>query len=158
MAVGIFPQKKNQGIQATLRRLSEYPEMLYLRLFTLFTSVPLTAILLTPHAVKPGNALTYAHAISSMCFNTFVLNLVFLTLFDNRHTVSTLFQSQPVYASSALLVKFCFASHSSSSLFSGISILSILNTTGLVPSLQQAIIIRSSFVQPCIIEPPCNAV
>ena len=52
MTVDIFPQKKNQGIQATLRRLSEYPEMLYLRLFTLFTSVPLTAILLTPHGSR----------------------------------------------------------------------------------------------------------
>lgn len=38
------------------------------------------------------------------------------------------------------------------------SILSILKITGLVPSLQQAIIIRSSFVQPCIMEPPCNRI
>ena len=35
---------------------------------------------------------------------------------------------------------------------------SILKITGLVPSLQQAIIMRSSLVQPFIIEPPCNAV
>jgi hypothetical protein len=31
MTIDIFPQKKNQGIQAPLRRLSEYPEMLYFK-------------------------------------------------------------------------------------------------------------------------------
>lgn len=38
------------------------------------------------------------------------------------------------------------------------SILSILKMTGLVPSLQQAIITLSSFVQPCMMLPPCRAV
>ena len=38
------------------------------------------------------------------------------------------------------------------------SIRSILNTTGRVPSLQQAIIIFSSFVHPFMIDPPCRAV
>ena len=33
MTVDIFPQKKNPGIQATLRRLSEYPEILYSKPF-----------------------------------------------------------------------------------------------------------------------------
>ena len=41
-----------------------------------------------------------------------------------------------------MFLKFCFARHSASSSFSGMSILSILKMTGLVPSLQQAIIIR----------------
>ena len=42
------------------------------------------------------------------------------------------------------------------SVFSSISILSILKITGRVPSEQQAIIVFSSFIQPRIIEPPCN--
>jgi len=37
------------------------------------------------------------------------------------------------------------------------SIRSILKMTGLVPSLQQAIMTRSSFVQPCMMAPPCSA-
>ena len=53
--------------------------------------------------------------------------------------------NQPVYASSIEFLKFCFASHSHSSSLSAISIRSILKITGRVPSLQQAIIIRSSF-------------
>ena len=63
----------------------------------------------------------------------------------------------PVYASSAVFLKFCFSNHSFSSSFSGMSIRSILKITGRVPSLQQAIIILSSFVHLRIIEPPCNA-
>ncbi len=54
--------------------------------------------------------------------------------------------------------KSCFSSHSLSSSVSGMSILSILKITGLVPSLQQAIIMRSSLVHPCMMEPPCSAV
>lgn len=35
--VDMFPQKKNPGIQATLRRLSEYPEMLYFKaIYTIY--------------------------------------------------------------------------------------------------------------------------
>ena len=37
-------------------------------------------------------------------------------------------------------------------------ILSILKMTGLVPSLQHAIMTLSSFIHPCMIEPPCSAV
>lgn len=33
MTVDMFPQKKNPGIQATRRRLSEYPEILYSKPF-----------------------------------------------------------------------------------------------------------------------------
>ena len=37
MAVDVFPQKKNPGIQTTLRRLSEYPEMLYFKaIYTIY--------------------------------------------------------------------------------------------------------------------------
>ena len=38
-----------------------------------------------------------------------------------------------------------------------LSIRSILKMTGLVPSLQQAIMTRSSLVQPRMIAPPCSA-
>lgn len=64
----------------------------------------------------------------------------------------------PVYASSALLEKSCSASQARSASVSGISMRSILKITGRVPSLQQAIIMRSSAVQPCMMEPPCRAV
>ena len=57
-------------------------------------------------------------------------------------------EEDPVYASSAVFLKFCFASHSRSSSFSGMSMHSILKMTGLVPSLQQVIIMRSSFRPP----------
>ena len=37
MTVDMFPQKKNPGIQATLRRLSEYPEALYFKaIYTIY--------------------------------------------------------------------------------------------------------------------------
>ena len=37
MAVDVFPQKKNPSIQATLRRLSKYPEMLYFKaIYTIY--------------------------------------------------------------------------------------------------------------------------
>ena len=37
MAIDVFPQKKNPGIQATLKRLSEYPEMLYFKaIYTIY--------------------------------------------------------------------------------------------------------------------------
>ena len=33
----MFPKKKNPGIQATLKRLSEYPEMLYFKsIYTIY--------------------------------------------------------------------------------------------------------------------------
>lgn len=41
--------------------------------------------------------------------------------------------------------------------FQSSSMRSILKITGRVPSLQQAIIIFSSFVQPRMIDPPCKA-
>ena len=66
--------------------------------------------------------------------------------------------AHPVYASSAVFRKSSFASHSRSSPLSGMSIRSILKITGRVPSLQQVIIMRSSFVQPFMMEPPCKAV
>ena len=66
--------------------------------------------------------------------------------------------AQPVQASSAVFLKFCLASHCFSSSVSGMSIRSILKITGRVPSLQQAIIIRSSLVQLCMMAPPCRAV
>jgi hypothetical protein len=56
------------------------------------------------------------------------------------------------------LEKSCFASHAVSSSFSGMSMCSILKMTGLVPSLQQAIMILSSFIHPFMMEPPCSVV
>ena len=52
----------------------------------------------------------------------------------------------------------CPASHAASASVSGRSMRSIMKTTGRVPSLQQAIITRSSLVQPCMMEPPCSTV
>ena len=71
-----------------------------------------------------------------------------------RDSIEPNWRDQPVYASSTELLKSCFSSHARSSSLSGMSIRSILKITGLVPSLQQAIIMRSSFVQPFMMEPP----
>ena len=64
----------------------------------------------------------------------------------------------PASPPAAELEKSCSASQAASASFSGRSMRSILKTTGRVPSLQQAIITRSSLVQPCMMEPPCSAV